>query len=110
LIKNHPLKTFDTVFVPYLLGVQNGIEKEKDIVSFIKQLIQLVPSGHILVTPARSTREFHLVGQSYFCTTGYSNIQAIPELKPYAITEDSIWFKTQGLAVFGLKPGAEKNL
>ncbi|HHL3491540.1 TPA: ABC transporter permease [Legionella pneumophila] len=111
LIKSHPLKTFDTVFVPYLLGVQNGIEKEKDIVSFIKQLIQLVPSGHILVTPARSTKEFHLVGQSYFCTTGYSNIQAIPELKPYAITEDSIWFKTQGLAVFGLKPpGAEKSL
>lgn len=24
---------FDTIFVPYLLGVQNGIEKEKDIMT-----------------------------------------------------------------------------
>lgn len=61
---------FDTIFVPYLLGVQNGIEKEKDIVDFIEQLIKLTPKGHILVNPSRNTREFHITGKQYFITTG----------------------------------------
>lgn len=109
LIKNNKYKAFDTAFVPYLLGVENGIEKEREIVNFIKQIIDVVPSGHILVTPSRSTREFHMVGQSYFCTTGYSKIQDIPGLEPYTITEDSLWFKTQGLAVFGLNKSLTLN-
>lgn len=96
--KNPP---FDTAFVPYLLGVRNGIEKEKDIIDFIKQLTQLVPAGHILVNPARNTKEFYFTGQRYFITTPYSTILAIPELKNYTIHEDKQWFKTQGLAVFG---------
>lgn len=66
LIKNHPSKTFDTVFVPYLLGVQNGIEKEKDIVSFIKQLIELVPYGHILVTPSKALKNSIWLGKVTF--------------------------------------------
>lgn len=94
---------FDTIFVPYLLGVQNGIEKEKDIVDFIGQLIKLAPKGHILVNPSRNTKEFYITGKQYFVTTGYSNIQDIPELKTYFIKEDKGWFRTQGLAVFGIQ-------
>jgi len=101
LIKNNNSPVFDTAFVPYLLGVRNGIENEKDIIDFIKQLTEFVPSGRILVNPARNTKEFHFTGQRYFVTTAHSNIQTIPELKPYAIDEDKYWFKTQGLAVFG---------
>ncbi|BCA95588.1 hypothetical protein TUM19329_19490 [Legionella antarctica] len=102
VIAHKEIETFDTAFVPYLLGVRNGIEGEKDIVDFIKQLICIVPEGRILVSPARDTKEFNLIGQRYFVTTGYPNIQAIPGLKPYAIGGDNEWFKTQGLAVFGL--------
>lgn len=102
LIKQKEKQVFDTAFVPYLLGVQNGIENEQDIVDFMSQLIKVVPDGHILVSPARDTKEFHFIGPRYFVTTGYPNIQAIPGLKPYAIGGDNDWFKTQGLAVFGL--------
>ncbi len=99
---NDKKQVFDTVFVPYLLGVQNGIEKEKDIVDFMDQLTQLVPKGHILVNPSRSTKEFYIAGKQYFVTTGYSTIQSIPGLKAYFIQDDQYWFRTQGLAVFGL--------
>jgi len=91
---------FDTVFVPYLLGVKNGIEKEKDIVNFIEQIIKLVPKGHILVNPSRNTKEFYITGKHYFITTGYPNIQNIPDLRAHFIKEDQYWFRTQGLAVF----------
>ena len=100
---------FDTAFVPYLLGVRNGIETEKNIVDFIKQLLKLVPEGRILVSPARDTKEFHLVGQRYFITTGYPNILAIPGLKSYALGGDNDWFKTQGLAVFSLLKQSERK-
>lgn len=94
---------FDTAFVPYLLGVQNGIEKEKDIVGFIEQLIKVIPDGRILVSPSRDMKEHYIMGKSYFITTGYSEIQEIPELKTYAIGEDKYWFRTQGLAIFGAR-------
>ena len=92
---------FDTIFVPYLLGVQKGIEEEKEIAHFIEQLMEFVPDGRILVNPSRNTKEFHITGKQYFVTTGYSNIQAIPELSAYFIKEVKYWFRTQGLAVFG---------
>ena len=101
LIKNNEKLEFDTAFVPYLLGVRNGIENEKDIIHFIHKLTSIVPAGHILVNPACNTKEFHFTGQRYFVTTTYSSIQTIPELKSYAIDEDKHWFNTQGLAVFG---------
>jgi hypothetical protein len=94
-------KVFDTAYVPYLLGVTNGIETEQEIVSFIKQLIKTVPKGRILITPTLNTKEFHVTGQRYFVTTKHANIKEISELKPYFICEDLNWFKTQGLAVFG---------
>ncbi|MCE0723798.1 MULTISPECIES: ABC transporter permease [Legionella] len=94
-------QTFDTAFVPYLLGVENGIEKEKDIGHFMEQLVKIVPDGHILVTPSRDIKEHYIMGKSYFVTTGYPDIQAIPELKKYVIGEDKHWFRTQGLALFG---------
>ncbi len=94
---------FDTAFVPYLLGVQNGIEKEKDIVGFIEQLIKVIPDGRILVSPSRDMKEHYIMGKSYFITTGYSEIQEIPELKTYVIGEDKYWFRTQGLAIFGVR-------
>lgn len=92
---------FDTAYVPYLLGVDNGIETERDIVNFIKQLIKIVPEGRILVSPTLNTKEFRISGQRYFVTTKHSNIKEIEGLKPYFIAEDINWFKTQGFAVFG---------
>lgn len=100
---NNEKTIFDTIFVPYLLGVRNGIENEKDIVDFINQLIKFVPKGHILVNPSRNTKEFYMTGKQYFITTGHVSIQTIPGLSPYFITEDKYWFHTQGLAVFGVR-------
>ncbi|MBN9226298.1 MULTISPECIES: ABC transporter permease [Legionella] len=94
-------QTFDTAFVPYLLGVKNGIEKDKEIVSFMEQLIKIIPNGRILVSPSRDIKEYYVMGKSYFVTTGYSDIQEIPELKTYVVGEDRYWFRTQGLAIFG---------
>ncbi len=104
LSKNKDAPEFDTVFVPYLLGVKNGIEREHEIVDFIRQLIKRVPNGKILVNPSRNTKEFHCAGQRYFATTSSATIQAIPGLEKYFIGADHTWFKTQGLAVFGLMP------
>jgi hypothetical protein len=101
ILMHNERAVFDTAFVPYLLGVQNGIEKEKDIVDFIEQLIKFVPKGRVLVNPSRSTKEFYMTGKQYFVTTGYSTVQTIPGLRAYFIEEDTYWFRTQGLAVFG---------
>nr|HAT8713361.1 ABC transporter permease [Legionella jordanis] len=101
LLKSDKCLTFDTAYVPYLLAVNNGIEKEKDVVRFIQQLLELVPNGHILVTPSQRTKEFYLGGQSYFVTTGHPDIQSIPGLKNHFLGEDKYWFNTQGLAIFG---------
>jgi hypothetical protein len=94
-------KTYDTAFVPYLLGVENGIEKAEEIVRFIEQLTYLVPKGHILVSPSRDVKEFKIAGRRYFVTTGYPNIQDIPGLNAFFLIEDKYWFHTQGLSVFG---------
>lgn len=101
ILINNKKPVFDTVFVPYLLGVQNGIEQEKDIVNFIEQLIKLVPNGYVLVNPSRNTKEFNIAGKRYFCTTEYDSIQSIPGLRAHFIKEDKYWFRTQGLAIFG---------
>lgn len=103
LIKSTEQPIFDTAFVPYLLGVKNGIEREKNIVDFIKQLVKIIPKGRILVTPSQDTKEFHFIGQRYFETTGQANIQSILELRPYLIEEDNEWFKPQGLVVLGAR-------
>ncbi|WP_298622139.1 ABC transporter permease [uncultured Legionella sp.] len=92
--------SFDTAFVPYLLGVTNGIEKKEEIVQFIKQIIQLVPEGILIVSPSQNKKEFYLLGQSYFVTTGYPNIASLPGLESLVIKEDKEWFKTQGLTAF----------
>lgn len=102
-IKNNKSVQFDTVYVPYLLGVSNGIEKESEIVQFIKQLNNFVPDARIIVTPSENTKEFHLVGSNYFCTTKFANIQSIPGLSALVVSEDKGWFKTQGMVVFGKK-------
>lgn len=107
---NNPRPVFDTAYIPYLLGVNNGIEKEEEIVDFIKLLSKSVPNGAILVTPTQSLREFGAVGRKYFETTGRANIQSIPELKPFFKTEDNNWFKPQGLAVFRAKTEAIRRL
>ena len=101
VLKSKRSPIFDTVFVPYLLGVKNGLEKKDEIVRFIEQLIKLTPSGKILVSPSRSTKDFYIMGKRYFITPGYSNIQAISELRNYVIAEDRYWSRTQGLVVFG---------
>lgn len=102
IIREHRLVSFDTAFVPYLLGVENGIETRKDIVAFMMQLMQLLlPAGRLIVIPANSQKEFRFAGKRYFATTGYNSVQTIPELQSYLLTADPHWFDTQGLAVFG---------
>lgn len=103
-IRNSSDIVFDMAFVPYLLGVKNGIESEHDIVSFMHELMVLVPRGPILVNPSRNTKEFYVIGKRYFSTTSYSTIQKIPALQPYVVTGDHNWFGTQGLAVFCSSP------
>lgn len=98
--KNNPV--FDTAFVPYLLGVSNGIEKTADIVQFIKQLIRLVPNGVLIVSPSQNKKEFFILGQSYFVTTGYPDLASLPGLESLVLYDDKDWFKTQGLTVFAL--------
>ncbi|CAM2987740.1 hypothetical protein [Legionella worsleiensis] len=99
--KNKPL--FDTAFVPYLLGVRNGIEKTDEISAFINQIMQLVPNGHVLVTPTQKSKEFYVMGQTYFTTTDHPSLASIPDLTDRVINEDKEWFKTQGLTVFSLR-------
>ncbi|ARG97568.1 hypothetical protein [Legionella micdadei] len=109
IIMDKEKQVFDTAFVPYLLGVENGIEKEQEIVDFIKQLTTLVPNGHILVTPSRNSKDFYVTGKRYFITTPYENLQTIPGLSSYVIGEDKNWFRTQGLAVFGSPSNTSLN-
>lgn len=101
LITDKDKPVFDTAFVPYLLGVKNGIETTRHITDFIKNMLKIVPEGHILVTPSRNVKEFHFVGQRYFETTEHDSIQTIDGLEGYFLEEDKYWFKTQGLAIFG---------
>lgn len=102
LLDNESNPIFDTAFVPYLLGVTNGIEKKEDIVRFIKQMIQLVPNGVLIVSPSQNKKEFFILGQSYFVTTGYPNLASLPGLESLVLYDDKDWFKTQGLTVFAL--------
>lgn len=94
-------QTFDIAFIPYLLGVKNGIEKEKDIINFIKQLVAIIPKGHVLVSPSSDIKDFYFLGKRYFVTTSYPNIYDIPEIKAYFLENDKYWFRRQGLAIFG---------
>lgn len=105
LLREQPNWIFDTAFVPYLLGVENGIETKQDMIDFIEQLIQIVPQGHIAITPSRNTKEFHITGKRFFTTSGYASIQAIPELQKYIIKEDPHWFESQGLVILGAPYG-----
>ncbi|STY29323.1 ABC transporter permease [Legionella wadsworthii] len=99
ILKEKKSQTFDTAFVPYLLGVENGIEGETEVINFIEQLIQLIPDGQILITPTRDIKEYYISGKSYFVTTGYPEIQEMPGLKKYQIQEVRNWFRTQGLVL-----------
>ncbi|MBA2650250.1 MAG: ABC transporter permease [Legionella sp.] len=101
-IKSHNL-TFDMAYVPYLLGVKNGIESEPEIAYFMEAMYSIVPKGTILVTPSRNTKEFNLIGTRYFETTGFECIQDLPKLKPHFIKEDKQWYRTQGMAWFSSK-------
>lgn len=97
---NNEKPIFDVAFVPYLLGIENGIEKKDEIVVFIKQVLAFIPQGRLLVTPSQNTKDFYVIGKRYFVTTGYIAIQNIPELADYFIAEDKEWFRRQGLAIF----------
>ncbi len=101
-IHSLPNDVYDTAFVPYLLGVRNGVETEEEVVDFMNQLFKRVPQGCILVNPSSGRKEFYFTGKRYFETIPYASIQAIPKLQPYFVLEDKHWFRTQGLAVFSL--------
>lgn len=103
LLSNKEATLFDTVFVPYLLGVRNGIENEVDISQFIQQLIALNPNGRVFITPASNKKEFYIAGTRYFTTTNHENISSIPSLQSYLIDQDKGWFRMQGLVAFGSK-------
>lgn len=92
---------FDTIFVPYLLGIQNGIENRKEVIQFIKQLVNLAPEGHIIITPTQNKKEFYIAGNQYFKMNDKLNLEDIPELSTLILNKDPNWFETQGLAVFG---------
>lgn len=96
-------KPFDTAFVPYLLGVKNGIESEYDIVDFIKKILPLMPQGHLIISPSQHIKEYKIAGKSYFNTGGHARIADIPNIKPYLIKEDPFWFRAQGLVVLSSK-------
>ncbi|KTD75099.1 hypothetical protein [Legionella waltersii] len=104
-LKNNTQSNFDTVYVPYLLGVTNGIERVYDITQFIHQIIEHMPSCRILITPSQKNKEFHIVGSSYFSTTEYNQFADIPGVDSLVVAEDSGWFKTQGMLVLGKKSG-----
>lgn len=87
---------FDTAYVPYLLGVKNGIEQQQAIIDFIKKLLTCVPTGQVIINPTQSKREFHVFGKRYIT----SSICDVNALQHHIKTEDKNWFKTQGLAVF----------
>lgn len=93
-------KNHHTAFVPYLLGVQQGIEREGDILRFLEQLTGHV-KGHVLVTPSLNTKEFHGMGKRYFVTTGLSSLKNLPGVETLMKNEDKRWFRAQGLAIFG---------
>lgn len=95
-----PKPHFDLAYVPYLLGVKNGIESPDAILGFMEQLFALLPKGQVFVNPSQGLKEFHYIGKQYFETSGYPNIQSIPGLAPHFVSEDKHWFRTQGLAIF----------
>lgn len=90
---------FDTVYIPYLLGVRNGIEHETNIIDFMNKIYSLVPNGTILVTPSNNTREFYIMGQRYFETTAYKSLEQLPGLSSHIVHVEKNWFRTQGLTV-----------
>lgn len=100
-IKISKKQIFDTAFIPYLLGVQNGIESEEDIVNSINKLITLIPNARIIITPSQNTKEFYITGKRYFVTTPYPSIQSIPKLNPFIINVNKRWFRKLGLVVLG---------
>ncbi len=100
LSQQKKVECFETIYVPYLLGVRNGIENQDEIVDFIKKMTQIFPKGKILVSPSQNTKEFYVVGKRYFTTADLSKISMLPGLAEYVEKEDSHWFRTQGLTVF----------
>ncbi|ARB91198.1 hypothetical protein [Legionella longbeachae] len=99
----HEKQYFHTAFIPYLLGVENGIEKEKEIVHFMNKLMKIIPNGRIIVSPSKNVKDFYILGKRYFVTTGYKNLYDIPDLKAYLLENDEYWLRNQGLAIFGRK-------
>jgi hypothetical protein len=96
-----PALQFDTVFVPYLLGVKNGIEGAYGIATFIKKVALLAPGGHLLVSPSHKAREYPVGGSPYLVLEGHQDIHTIPGLEAYTVKSYDKWFRSQGLVVFG---------
>ncbi len=105
----HSGKEYDTAFIPYLLGVKNGIEQQSDVIDFIYNLIKQIPCGVILVTPSQTTRDFYLFGKRYLETLHGHNLSELKAIKKFLLQNDDRWFRAQGLAVFTSKNPTNKN-
>jgi hypothetical protein len=101
---------FDVAYVPYLLGIQNGIECEQEIIQFIKKIIELIPNGQIIITPSRNTKEFYLLGKQYLITRSINELALLDELSAFNFEEDTYWYRTQGLCVFSSKVKATEQI
>ncbi len=90
----------DTVYIPYLLGVENGISNKKNIINFIESIFAKFPNCNIFITPSRGIKQFSLVGHKYLVADNIKSLKDIDELKKYFIGEDNQWLRTQGLMRF----------
>lgn len=103
VLTSNTVATYDTAFIPYLLGIKNGVENSNEVGQFIDLLSLAMPKGTLIITPTRKMREFYLSGKTYFETTGYGDLMDIPMNNKLTIIEDRNWFRTQGLVALRLK-------
>jgi hypothetical protein len=94
VLKDQNGRAFDTVFVPYLLGVNRGVENEADITYFVEQLIKIAPAGKMLVTPSGDRPYvYSYVPRGFF-------IKDLPVLSRYFVGGAHQWHGSFGMAVF----------
>lgn len=90
---------YELIYIPFLLGVRNGIEEKENIVRFIDRLLTTFPQARLLITPAVRKREFLLLGKNYFVTSGYDSLTAMTEIANRYRCVQYPWFRQQGLLI-----------
>lgn len=103
LQENSINKNFDTIYIPYLLGIENGVSEKRSIINFIEAMFKVSPNSNVFVTPSRSIKQFNLVGHKYLLTNNSESLVDITGLEKYFHTEDKQWMRTQGFVWFKKK-------